>query len=137
MSLLATFKKQSTNNANTNTHNDDITICNEDNVADDDSDMEESKSIVVFDATVMAAIIAEATAEADQDQFFGASFEQLQMWRMHMKMMNWTLYVLLISLMSIGMQCAGRTLLIPVLVRISIPLTSNVKYIATHTVILN
>jgi hypothetical protein len=39
---------------------------------------EEHESHVTFDATVMAAVIAEATVEANADQFIGASFEQLQ-----------------------------------------------------------
>jgi hypothetical protein len=34
--------------------------------------------IVTFNATVMAAVIAEATIDADEDQFIGASFGQLQ-----------------------------------------------------------
>jgi hypothetical protein len=39
---------------------------------------EDDNKCVTFDATVMAAIIAEATADADCDQFIGASFGQLQ-----------------------------------------------------------
>jgi hypothetical protein len=39
---------------------------------------EEHDSHVSFDATVMAAVIAEATAEANADQFIGASFGGLQ-----------------------------------------------------------
>jgi hypothetical protein len=39
---------------------------------------ERNVSDVTFDATVMAAVIAEATANVDEEQFFGASFPQLQ-----------------------------------------------------------
>jgi hypothetical protein len=39
---------------------------------------EKLDSHVRFDETVMAAVIAEATAEAEDEQFFGASFDQLQ-----------------------------------------------------------
>jgi hypothetical protein len=39
---------------------------------------EDDNKNVAFDATVMAAIIAEASADADCDQFIGASFGQLQ-----------------------------------------------------------
>jgi hypothetical protein len=36
------------------------------------------KTTIMANATVMTAIIAEATADVDDDQFFGASFAQLQ-----------------------------------------------------------
>jgi hypothetical protein len=113
LSLLATFKKQTSNNANTKAeedvvvsyhetiesyddHPDDITsmvddvITNTDDITsdtDDDIIIHDSNDIIedsISDAacettaTVMAAVIAEATAEANQDQFFGVSFEQLQ-----------------------------------------------------------
>jgi hypothetical protein len=42
---------------------------------DDDSTAD---SHVTFSATVMASVIAEALADADEDQFVGASFAQLQ-----------------------------------------------------------
>jgi hypothetical protein len=48
-----------------------------DNIIDVDEEEDDNKN-VTFEATVMAAIIAEATAEAEEDHFIGASFEQLQ-----------------------------------------------------------
>jgi hypothetical protein len=48
------------------------------NANDIDINEDDTLKQVTFDATVMAAIIAEATAEADEDQFLGANFEQLQ-----------------------------------------------------------
>jgi hypothetical protein len=44
----------------------------------DNNDSNEDARQVRFDATVMASIINEATAGADEDQFIGASFSQLQ-----------------------------------------------------------
>jgi hypothetical protein len=52
----------------------DIDIANDDN---DDSTEDDSRQ-VTFSATVMASIINEATVDADEDQFIGASFAQLQ-----------------------------------------------------------
>jgi hypothetical protein len=47
---------------------------------DDEKDTGEDKTepTVKFEASVMAAIIAEATAEDNEDQFFGVNFEKLQ-----------------------------------------------------------
>jgi hypothetical protein len=45
-----------------------------DNVGNDEAEVKQ----VSFNATVMAAIIAEATQDADEDQFIGSSFAQLQ-----------------------------------------------------------
>jgi hypothetical protein len=103
LSLMATFKSPVNNNSspteddavvsyhetNDTIHNaimDDSSVTNpEDDQADDnhidsiDNGSDEiSKPSVSFDATVMAAIIAEATTEANTEQFFGASFDQLQ-----------------------------------------------------------
>jgi hypothetical protein len=42
-----------------------------------DSNKEEDDRTVSFKATVMAAVIAEAAANDDEDQFIAASFSQL------------------------------------------------------------
>jgi hypothetical protein len=49
-----------------------------DNTDISEGNNEDDDKHVSFNATVMAAIIAEATAETDNTQFIGASFEQLQ-----------------------------------------------------------
>ena len=52
-----------------------------DNMATNDGDDEDNKDMdkhVKFSATVMAAVITEATTEVEEHQFIGASFEQLQ-----------------------------------------------------------
>jgi hypothetical protein len=54
-------------------HDDDIVITNDINEPDSNNN-----NRVTFDETVMASIIAEATIEANDDQFIGASFAQLQ-----------------------------------------------------------
>jgi hypothetical protein len=51
---------------------------NDDVVDEIFNDEEDDIKHVHFNATVMAAIISEATTEVDEDQFFGASFAQLQ-----------------------------------------------------------
>jgi hypothetical protein len=60
---------------------DDNTIISDDdevNVEDNDTVDDTNHNRVTFNATVMAAVIAEATAKADKDQFLGGSFTQLQ-----------------------------------------------------------
>jgi hypothetical protein len=102
VSLLSTFKKKASNNSNNNVaneavvsyhesepdHNDHNNVIDQEpvlediaEIVDDDNtevDDEPSLKQVSFEANVMAAVIAEATTEADDDQFFGASFAQLQ-----------------------------------------------------------
>jgi hypothetical protein len=98
LSLLATFKSAPNNNPSSNgTSNpvpgeDAVVSYHETNEHDahDTTTKDEAnhhdnanKDVVInphvsFEATVMAAIVAEATAEEDSDQFFGASFAQLQ-----------------------------------------------------------
>jgi hypothetical protein len=53
--------------------NDDI-----DDTVDTTEENDNVKQHVTFNENVMAAIIAEATVDSEEDQFFGASFEQLQ-----------------------------------------------------------
>jgi hypothetical protein len=107
LSLLVTFKMKPVNNNNRteddaivsyhetfNSNNDDVNINNDVDIANnneqsdftDSNDTNQSDEInesedahhVSFNATVMAAVIAEATANIDDDHFIGASFEQLQ-----------------------------------------------------------
>jgi hypothetical protein len=56
------------------------TSSNGDNGIDEEivDDNEGNNKHVTFSASVMATVISEATAEADDNQFFGASFAQLQ-----------------------------------------------------------
>jgi hypothetical protein len=54
----------------------DIIEVNDNNQAGDTSKNEEVHHDI-FDATVMASVIAEATTDADEYQFIGASFAQL------------------------------------------------------------
>ena len=100
VSLLSTFAK-STNATNTtlddavvsyhesNNHVDsyidddqpDIIECNDTNHIEHHIDTSNDATVdrqVTFNATVMAAIIAEATEDANEEQFIGVSFEQLQ-----------------------------------------------------------
>ena len=105
LSLLATFKSTPNNNGGGNNTSEEAVVSyhettddvdyivdqpallDTDNVPDGSMDHSDhtteeddtaSSSHVSFEATVMAAIIAEATVEADADEFFGASFAQLQ-----------------------------------------------------------
>ena len=51
----------------------------EENLSDPEQELTiEELPPVEFNASVMATVIAEATKEADEDRFFGASFAQLQ-----------------------------------------------------------
>jgi hypothetical protein len=67
----------STLTANNNDQQPDIIEVNDISQADDTHENEEVHHDI-FDATVMASVIAEATADIDEDQFIGASFAQLQ-----------------------------------------------------------
>jgi hypothetical protein len=98
LSLLATFKSAPNTNPNsngagnpvpgddavvsyheTNKHDvDDTATKDEANHNDDANNDAAALPRVSFEATVMAAIVAEATAEENSDLFFGASFAQLQ-----------------------------------------------------------
>jgi hypothetical protein len=96
MSLLATFKKVVNNNPNpgvnsktdeealvsyheTVDHSDDITTDSNEIVETDKQTINDERiPQVSFDAHVMANVIAEATKDAEEDNFFGASFSQLQ-----------------------------------------------------------
>jgi hypothetical protein len=66
-------------------HDDESSLLEETNSDDDNGiveetvdDNEDNTNHVTFNASVMATIISEATANVDDDQFFGASFAQLQ-----------------------------------------------------------
>jgi hypothetical protein len=101
LSLLSTFVKSkkdtTTDDAMVSYHKkaDDIDANNQDEAIPDDlhvtveganytinedtnKDVEPHRDHVTFSATVMASVIAEATEEAINDQFIGASFGQLQ-----------------------------------------------------------
>jgi hypothetical protein len=95
LSLLATFKMEPINNNRTPDavvsyhetvdtdldkvdHQPDVVEINDTETDDNDDSVEGNTHQVTFDASVMAAIIEEATANADDDQFIGASFAQLQ-----------------------------------------------------------
>jgi hypothetical protein len=95
VSLLSTFKKKTNNNSN-NTVTNEIVVSyhksgpdsdNHNNVVDQEPaldiikqifDNERDSSQVSFEANVIATVIAEATADADNNQFIGASSAQLQ-----------------------------------------------------------
>jgi hypothetical protein len=96
LSLLATFKNTANNNhtanvtppsgddavvsyheSNNNTNDKDVTS-NDVIKENDPIDNKGTNTQVTFDESVMAAVIAEATMEAENEQFFGANFEQLQ-----------------------------------------------------------
>jgi hypothetical protein len=103
ISLLSTFANQAKDNNNRDDavvsyheaasdtdHDDDSSYSDEpieveeinsetdDNTVDNIGSNEADTRRVAFDATVMASIIAEATEDADKDQFLGSSFAQLQ-----------------------------------------------------------
>jgi hypothetical protein len=68
-----------TNNDSNDHQNLDIIECNDSIRVIDNSDNNNSDGRqVTFSATVMASVISEATLEANNDQFIGASFAQLQ-----------------------------------------------------------
>jgi hypothetical protein len=61
------------------TVNDDTNDDIEDDInKDEDASTDVHDNRVTFSATVMASVISEAMADADEDQFIGASFAQLQ-----------------------------------------------------------
>jgi hypothetical protein len=62
---------------NNNNQQPDIIEVNDVSQADDTHDNEEVHHDIFY-ATVMASVIAKATADIDEDQFIGASFPQLQ-----------------------------------------------------------
>jgi hypothetical protein len=101
LSLLSTFKKPAsasnkksdddavvsyheTSTANNTTdHNDiieqdSVDVVNNEVNEDADNNEDEDARHVTFSTTVMATVIAEATADADEDQFIGGGFAQLQ-----------------------------------------------------------
>jgi hypothetical protein len=59
-------------------HQPDIVAINDTEINDNDNSTEDDTRQVTFDASVMAAIIEEATANANDDLFISASFAQLQ-----------------------------------------------------------
>jgi hypothetical protein len=102
VSLISTFKKKTSNNSNNNVdneavvsyhesepdHNDHNNVVDQEPIPEDITEIidddntgvndEPNSTHVSFEANVMAAVIAEATTEADDNQFIGASFAQLQ-----------------------------------------------------------
>jgi hypothetical protein len=63
---------------------DDTATTDDDVIINDEPDINDINDVIItedkgvtFDEHVMASIIAEATTNVDEDQFFGASFAQL------------------------------------------------------------
>jgi hypothetical protein len=77
-------KNETDINADDNSHHPNLEIIesNDTGPVDDTIDNSDNNDIhvphVSFNATVMASVIAEASAEADEDKFIGGSFTQLQ-----------------------------------------------------------